>query len=108
MTVPEWMSPKAAKRAQNRSSARQEHRHAREAGGRVQAGSGSSWRARGDVVGDRYVDELKETHYESFSITKKIINTLLQAAGQRGREPRLIIDMHAVGVRAVVTFEDIP
>lgn len=108
VSEPTWFSDSAKKRRQNRSSARQERTHAQRTGGRTQAGSGSSWRAKGDVVGTQYVDELKETHYESFSITKKIINTLLQAAGQRGLEPRLIIDMHAVGVRAVVTFEDIP
>lgn len=101
------MSEKGKKRAQNAASRAQEHRHARKVGGKVQAGSGSSWRAKGDVKSSEFMDELKFTSRSSFSITNTIINKLLRAAGQSGREPRLIIDFQSLGVRAVVTFEDL-
>jgi hypothetical protein len=108
VTLPGWMSDKAAKQRQNRSSARQERRHAREVGGRVQAGSGSSWRAKGDVKSAEHMDELKETDGRSFSLTMLVIRKIMRAGEQSGREPRLIVDFKAYGVRAVVTFEDIP
>jgi hypothetical protein len=102
------MDPAHQKRRQNRSSARQERRHAARVGGRVQAGSGSSWRAKGDVKSEEFMDELKETDGKQYSLTVTAIRKIFRAAVQSGRTPRMIIDFKQHGVRAVVTFEDLP
>lgn len=107
MTTPPWWDGRAARRAQNASSARQERRHARDVGGKVQRGSGSSWRAKGDVLSGQFMDELKETDGRQFSITTTIMHKLFRAADQYGREPRLIVDFKSIGKRAVITFEDL-
>jgi hypothetical protein len=108
VTLPHWATDKHTKQVRNRDSARQERAQAARVGGRVQSGSGSSWRASGDVRGPEFMDEMKMTGRQSFSITEAIIRKLFRAATNTGLEPRLIIDMTALGVRAVVTFEDIP
>jgi hypothetical protein len=105
--LPPWSQQKGRLRTQNRRSRVQERNHASSIGGRVQAGSGSSWRAPGDVRSGEYLDELKTTDRRSFSLTDTIIRKVLHAGDVTGRVPRLIIDFPKLHIRAVVTFEDL-
>jgi hypothetical protein len=110
-SLPPWLSPEAtdrrARRLRNARSASQEASHAAEVGGRVQSGSGSSWRAPGDVRSAEYMDELKYTSKASYSLTVIVMRKIMRAAAKTGRTPRLIIDFQSEGVRAVVEFEDL-
>ena len=94
--LPAWMSGKAQKRTQNRRSARHERQVAREVGGKVQAGSGTSWRARGDVKTDTYLIEHKYTDKRSFSVTRKIINQVRQDAQRQGKDWCIIIHFDGI------------
>jgi hypothetical protein len=89
-TLPPWWGRHREK--QNARSRRQERRHAAERGGKVQPGSGSSWRAKGDVRLVETLDELKYTDAASFRLTVATWNKIERAAHQSGREPRLIIE----------------
>jgi hypothetical protein len=108
VTVPVWLAPTARKRRQNRLSGQQERVHARRVGGRTQPGSGSSWRAKGDVISPEHLDELKFTDGKQYSLTVTSIRKITRAAVQLGRTPRVIIDFKQHGVRAIVIFEDLP
>lgn len=101
-------SSKNKRRSVNRRSQKQEREHAQRTGGRVQAGSGSSWRAREDVRGplgedgEGYLDQLKQYETGSFRITAKEWRKLRKHARQEGREPRLIIEFPREGITLVV------
>lgn len=106
--LPAWWSDKADKKRQNARSAAQERRRAADVGGKVQTGSGSSWRAQGDVRGVEYMDEMKFTDAKSYSLKILTWRKARKAAESQGREPRLIIDFPEAKLRLVVTEEPYP
>lgn len=77
-------------------------------GGRVQPGSGSSPRARGDVKAREVLEELKFTDAASYPMDVRDWATLRRDAHNMGREPRLVIDFKRHGVRLVVVEEPAP
>jgi hypothetical protein len=82
--------------------------HAKATGGKVQRGSGSSWRAKGDVRSDEHLVEMKFTAKGSYSLTANVMKKIISAAFQQGRDPQMIIDFTSHNIRAVVSFEEIP
>lgn len=103
--LPAWWG--RDRQRQNTRSARQERHHAAQEGGRVQAGSGSSWRAPHDVVTPEFLDELKFTDAKSFRLDAGYFRRLRRSARRMGREPRLIIEFP--NLKLVVTeYEEPP
>ena len=92
MSLPAWWSDKAARRKINARSRAQERIHAKAADGRPQAGSGSSWRAPGDVISEEYLDEVKFTDKSSFSLQLLEWVAIRAKALRLGREPRMVIE----------------
>jgi len=89
--MPAWWGEKQDKQRQNRRSARQERQVARSVGGKVQPGSGSSPRARGDVKSSEELIEVKYTDRDSFSIRKAVWTEHVRRARVQGREPVMVI-----------------
>lgn len=89
--MPEWWGGKADKKHQNARSARQERKIAKETGGKVQPGSGSSPRARGDVKTAEELIEAKFTDRASFVLNKHVWNEHRRRAANQGKEPVMII-----------------
>lgn len=114
--LPAWWSGKADKKKQNRRSARLERAHAERTGGRVQAGSGSSWRAPEDVVGpideesgEGFLDQHKYTDKLQFPIKRAEWDRLRRNALRAGRDPRLVIefqDGERTVLKLLVTEDD--
>lgn len=102
--LPPWFSKNREKI--NRRSRSQERRYAEENRGRVQAGSGSSWRAPQDVKEDDYLTQLKFTDKQSFSIKVAEWKKIRKDAREAGRDPKLVIDFEKEGIRLIVTEED--
>lgn len=92
MGLPRWFEGKAERRKQNARSRAQERSHAKASGGKAQPGSGSSWRAPGDVVLPELLDELKYTDKQMFPLSLSDWNGIRKKARLMGREPRMIID----------------
>lgn len=105
MTLPSWWEKERQDR--NRRSRSQETKRAAQKGGRPQAGSGSSWKAPHDVVLPDYLEELKFTDKDSYSINVEYWKRLKLAASRLGREPRMIVDFPKRGVRLIITEEEI-
>lgn len=110
--LPPWMdSSKAKKKKINARSARQEKKYAKESGGKVQPGSGSSPRAPEDVVepvgpdGEGDLVQLKYTDAKGFRITVAEWKRLRANARRVGRSPKLVIDFESEGIRLVVREE---
>jgi hypothetical protein len=101
--LPAWFTDKATKQRQNRRSSAQEKRVAKEVGGRQVVGSGSSWRAPGDVKSDTHLIEHKFTDAASFRLTVKDWRQARKDATVVGREPAMIIEFPEAGLRLVVT-----
>lgn len=91
--LPAWLQPGAPQgRRQNRRSRAQERRVAREVGGRVTAGSGSSWRSGGgDVRAPEDLIECKYTDARSFALSEAAWHKLERQAARLGREPVMVI-----------------
>ena len=106
-TQPAWWDPDQRK-TRNQRSKTQELNRAKDTGGRVQAGSGSSWRAPQDVVTGEHLEELKFTGKSSYSIKTSMWVKLRSNAVRLGREPKLVIDFVEEGVRLIVTEEPDP
>jgi hypothetical protein len=106
--LPGWWGDDEKRRERNRRTRKQEHDHAKKIGGKVQPGSGSSYRAPGDVRGETYLDELKWTENKSFTITRDLWRDIASKAQTQGREPRIILDFVGAGLplRLVITEED--
>ena len=104
--LPSWWSQKAGKRSQNARSRAQERRRAAETGGRVQAGSGSSWRAAGDVVRDEELEEVKYTDKAQYPLTVKELRLIRKKALRLGREPAYLVEFSEHGIRARIVIED--
>lgn len=105
-------SSKAKRKKVNSRSAKQEKQYAQDKGGKVQPGSGSSPRAPEDVVepldpdtGTGFLTQLKFTDGKGFRITGDEWERIRANARRDGREPRLVIDLVAYGIRLVVTEE---
>lgn len=90
--LPPWFSSKEKLRKQNRRSARQERGIARERGGRTTAGSGSSWRSRGDVKTDDETIQVKYTDKASFSIKVPEWLSICNDAHRDGNAAALIVE----------------
>jgi len=86
----------------NARSKAQEQRHAREVGGGVQPGSGSSRRAPQDVKGPEYLDQLKTTMKASWRISAEEFLAIEKDALTHGREPRMIIEFAGTGLTVVI------
>lgn len=102
--MPAWWAGRDKQR-QNRRSARQEAQRATEVGGRVQSGSGSSWRARGDVKTPLDLEELKFTDKASFPLKVADWELHRDRALKQGREPVMVIDFPEHNLRLVVREE---
>lgn len=89
--TPDWMSPKADLQRQNRRSGKHERTVARTVDGKVQAGSGSSWRAKGDVKNGTHLIEHKFTKKGSFSVKENYWQNHCTIARDQGRIPAIII-----------------
>lgn len=94
MNLPAWWSDKAQRRRQNARSREQERVHARNTGGKQQRGSGSSYRAPGDVRQVEYLDELKYTDKSEWSLRLRDWVAILYKARLMGREPRMIVEFN--------------
>lgn len=98
-SLPAWWNKGREQR--NARSRKQEREHAKATGGRVQSGSGSSWRAPHDVVNEEYLDELKFTDQKGFTVRQDYWEALKASALRAGREPRIIIEFPGGTVLAV-------
>jgi hypothetical protein len=105
--MPPWWSEKSAKRRQNARSSRQERKIAREVGGKVQAGSGSSRRAPGDVKSSDELIQVKYTDANSYRLTVGESRKVHDDALKHGREPAMIVDFVQHGVRLRIHIERI-
>lgn len=103
MADPAWWGPKADKRRQNSRSAAQERRIAREEGGRVQPGSGSSWRARGDVKTEDDLIEVKYTDAASFRLVEADWQEHRRRSLTQGKNPVMIVEFSTTGTRIKIT-----
>jgi len=105
MTFPSWWEK--SRESNNRESRKQESNYAVKNGGKVQAGSGSSHRAKGDVKHGESLTEMKFTAKGSYSLTATTMKKIIGAADQLGREAEMVIDFTSHGIRAVVRFEEL-
>lgn len=103
MPLPIWFDKNREK--QNARSRRQEKDRAEQIGGRVQAGSGSSWRAPEDIRAEEFLEQIKFTDSKGFRITVEEWQRLRGHAERDGRSPRLVIDFERFGIRLIVTEE---
>lgn len=99
---PHWLGGKRDRQKVNRRSARQERERAREVGGTVQPGSGSSWRAPRDVKTVEHLEELKFTDQKGYTIDVREWERLATQAALQGKEPRLIVEFPERGIRLIV------
>lgn len=105
--LPPWFGDKGAKRTQNSRSRKQEKRRAEEVGGKVQAGSGSSWRRPEDVVGPETVEQIKYTDAKGFAVKAAELERILQNALRNGREPVIVIEFSQQRIRLIGHIERI-
>lgn len=103
--MPRWLDREGQR--QNRRSAAQERKRAKETGGRTQPGSGSSWRAPQDVVTDGVMESVKYTDKDQFVI--RIIDVLSVEADslRHGRDPRMVVEFSKHGKRIICNIEDL-
>lgn len=103
--LPKWMD-KQEKRLQNRHSKEQEKRLARQVGGRVQAGSGSSWRAPQDIKSPEYMIQAKYTGKSEYPLKASDLIQVAVDANRCGRTPVMIVEFTAYRKRAVILIEE--
>jgi hypothetical protein len=106
-TLPSWMG-KDRRTKQNKTSRGHEKRIAKATGGRVQPGSGSSWRARQDTKDSDQLIQHKGTDKASFTIKVDEWKEIQRDADRAGREPVLVITFQQHGIELAVTAADIP
>lgn len=106
-SLPAWWGEDRAKadglRSQNRRSRAKEARVASEVGGRQMPGSGSSWRAPGDVKSDEQLIEHKFTDKRRFNLTLEDWEQARTDALKSGREPAMIVEFALTGRRLLIT-----
>lgn len=90
--LPAWFGDRAERKRRNARTRKQEREHAKNSGGKAQPGSGSSWRAPGDVRTEETLDELKWTQSASYSLKHREWRSVVKKAHLLGREPRMFID----------------
>ena len=97
MTLPAWWGKERQDR--NTRSRKQEAQIAKDQGGRVTPGSGSSWRSPGDVtkpqmeIGEEtHLIEAKFTDKEGFRLDRRIIRKHWDRAQSLGKEPVIVIE----------------
>lgn len=100
--LPSWWAGKAVGRRQNARSRAQEREHAKRTGGRVQPGSGSSYRAKEDVKTPDHLDQLKYTDAASFTIRAAELSKLFRNAVADGREGRMIVRFEGRDLTVVI------
>lgn len=103
MAMPPWWGESGKRRTINRKSAEYERKIAKDTGGRVSAGSGSSWRAPEDVRSETHLIQHKYTERKSFTLTVAELQRVFANAGRAGRDGALIIDFETYGLRVTVT-----
>jgi hypothetical protein len=87
----------------------QEHKRAKEAGGRVMPGSGSSWRAPQDVVTETHLEQLKYTDGGGFRFLLRDWLMLREDAIRMGKDPRMVIEfMQQGGTSVRIVLEELP
>lgn len=101
--VPAWWREGQDREKQNRRSREQERNRAKATGGKVQAGSGSSWRAREDVKTPDYLEQLKFTDKKSFSLKLSEWKRIRDNAIKAGREPRMVVEFSGEQVTLIIT-----
>lgn len=101
--LPAWWSDRGQKQRQNRRSRDKERKVAKEVGGRTVVGSGSSWRAPGDVKSDTHLLEHKYTDKSSFSLKLADLEQARSDAIKAGKEPAMIIEFASAGRRYLIT-----
>src|SRR5215216_5902963 len=101
-SMPSWWTDKAAKQRQNARSAAKERKVAREVGGRTVAGSGSSWRAPGDVKSDTHLIEHKFTDSLRYILRLADWEQCVSDALRSGKEPAMIVEFASNGKRLLV------
>lgn len=101
--MPAWWTDKDLKRKQNSRSAKMERRVAKEVGGRTQVGSGSSWRAPGDIKSDTHLIEHKYTDKLSFVLKLADWEQARSDALQSGKDAAMIVEFASTGKRLLVT-----
>lgn len=105
-SLPKWWQSGQDRPKQNKRSREQERKRAKETGGKVQKGSGSSWRARGDVRTDDDLEQLKYTDKASYSLKVAEWRQIAMDAASQGREPSLIIEFSEFNLRLKIVAED--
>ena len=101
--LPAWWGEAADKRVQNRRSAQKERKVAKETGGRVQAGSGSSWSAPREIVTDEAMIQHKYTDAKGYRLDSAEWEEIRTDALQAGREPAMIVEFTRTGRRLLIT-----
>lgn len=104
--LPKWFEND--KQTQNRRSRQQEKKLAKGSGGRVQAGSGSSWRAPQDIKTDEHLVQVKYTDKDSYPLKVLDLIQIATDAYRCGKTPVLIVDFPARRKRAVIHIQEIP
>lgn len=99
---PSWMGKASKLRRQNARSAAQERDVAQSLGGRVQGGSGSSWRAPRDVKTPDELIECKYTDGGRYSLSAIAWNEYKKDALQAGKEAAMIIEFSQFGLKLKV------
>ena len=101
-SLPGWFDKKLQE--QNRRSKDHERKVANETGGRVSAGSGSSWRSPQDVKSSTHLISHKYTDAKSFTIDlERDWLPLIADANRAGREPALFVNFDRYGKRIILT-----
>lgn len=100
--LPSWLGRKAVLKRQNTRSQAQERKVAEEVSGKVQRGSGSSWRAPRDVKSPNALIEVKYTDKSSYLLYAEMWQKYRVDAWQAGREPEMIIEFSKLGIRLKV------
>lgn len=99
--LPEWFHKDRER--QNTRSRKQERDYAQERQGKVQPGSGSSWRRPQDVQEEGFLTQLKFTDKDSFTIKASEWKAIRNDALRDGREPRLVIEFSKHGFTVAVS-----
>ena len=100
---PPWLD---SRKRNNARSRQQEASRANETGGRVSAGSGSSWRAPQDVRTADELEQIKFTDKKRFVLDADEMEKVYQDALRAGREPTMIVDFERHKKRAIITIEE--
>lgn len=106
MTTPPWMTKANRLRQQNRRAHQQEARTAQTLGGKVQGGSGSSWRAPRDVKTSDSLVECKYTDGTTYTINALDWLRYRKDALLNGREPELLIEFPRLNLRLRITEDE--